>query len=61
MQLKLADVSRVKKAKTFLVIPNVIEICMVDVTRHVFTSFLSQNGAYNQICDLLLIARALQY
>jgi hypothetical protein len=58
--LKLSEISRVKKAKVLLIIPNSIEIRMVEGTRHFFTSFLSRNKAYNQICDLWLIAKGIE-
>uniref|UniRef100_A0A7S0LV29 GRAM domain-containing protein n=1 Tax=Cryptomonas curvata TaxID=233186 RepID=A0A7S0LV29_9CRYP len=57
MLLKLVDVSRIKKAKTLLVVPNAIRFYMVEGTSHCFTSFMSRNEAYYQILDLWLIAK----
>ena len=60
MLLKLSEVSRVKKTKTLLIIPNAIEIRMAEGTSYEFTSFLSRNEAYHQIYDLLLIAKGIE-
>ncbi len=61
MLLKLSEISRVKKAKALLIIPNSIEIRMVDEgTSHFFTTLLSRNKAYNQICDLWMIAKGIE-
>ena len=58
--VRLSDVAQVKKAKTLLLLPNAIEIRLIDGTNYFLTSFLSRNEAYHQIRDLWSISKGIE-
>ena len=58
--VKLVDVSHVKKAKTLMLLPNAIDIRLIDGKSFFLTSFLSRNEAYHQIYDLWSISKGIE-
>ena len=58
--VKLVDVAHVKKAKTLMLLPNAIEIRLIDGKSFFLTSFLSRNEAYHQLYDLWSISKGIE-